>query len=54
MSESDPQHADIPRYPGQDRPAGPDAESMDPDEFGDDDARLDRPSKLLGHEPDAD
>ena len=49
MSDSDPQDAHIPRYPGQDRPADPGAESMAPTE---DDVPVDRPSKLTGHEPD--
>jgi hypothetical protein len=45
MSESDPQHAHLPRYPGQDRPADPGAESMDP---GNDDVEVALPSEMAG------
>jgi hypothetical protein len=47
MSSTDPDDADIPPYPGTDRPAGPGAESMDP---GDDDVEVALPSEMAGHD----
>lgn len=47
MSATEPDDADIPPSPGQERPAGPGAESMDP---GDDDVEVASPSEMAGHD----